>query len=250
VNPPNRVVPHEPAARAVTSPRPVLKVCGATTFHDIDVLAEGGADLVGLWHGIPGGPADLPADRVVTLAGAARATGRLRPVLVTFLRDVAVLRDVVARSGIRWLQLHAFQPPAVVRALRAALPSEVAIVKVVHVRDGECLERRLLGAYERAGTDLFLIDAVTEDGRIGSTGRRLREADVLDLADQTDRPFLLAGGLRADSRDEFRSLVEHPRFFGIDVDTAARDRDGVFRPHLVRGIAQGWRTGRRPEEVM
>ena len=52
---------------------PVLKVCGATTTADVDLLAAAGADLVGLWHGVPGGGAELSLPDAVSLAGAARA---------------------------------------------------------------------------------------------------------------------------------------------------------------------------------
>ncbi|MEO3870701.1 N-(5'-phosphoribosyl)anthranilate isomerase [Nonomuraea sp. B12E4] len=220
----------------------VLKVCGATTPREVGLLAAAGADLVGLWHGIPGGPADLPGRQVGALAAAARETGRAQPVLVTFLHGAGALAAVLAESGIGWVQLHAFQPPAAVRALRAAVPGSVRIVKVLHVRDGSCLERPLIPAYERAGTDLFLLDAVTEDGRVGSTGHRLAQEDVIAVADRLTRPFLLAGGITADSRPGYDLVAAHPLFRGIDVDTAARDPHGAFLASSVREIARRWRT--------
>lgn len=229
--------------------RPVLKTCGVTTQDDIELLAAAGADLVGLWHGVPGGHAGLRVEEVAALAAAARATTRLQPVLVTFLGDVDALGAVVAGTGIRWLQLHAYQPPAVVRALRAAVPGELTIVKVLHVGAGTCLERPFIRSYERAGTDLFLLDAVTQDGRIGSTGQQLRESDVVELVPHLTRPFLLAGGISAHNRADFGSVVEHPRFFGIDVDTGARDDRGRFRSGIVSGITRGWRTARHHEET-
>ncbi|GAB2713727.1 hypothetical protein [Kitasatospora kifunensis] len=74
--------------------------------------------------------------------------------------------------GVRRVQLHAYQPPALVRTLRTAIGPEVTLVKVLHLREGRCLEGPPVPAYGRAGTDPFLLDAVTEDGRIGSTGRQ------------------------------------------------------------------------------
>ncbi|MEV8631394.1 N-(5'-phosphoribosyl)anthranilate isomerase [Streptosporangium sp. NPDC051023] len=219
-----------------------------TTPDDVELLAGAGADLAGLWYGIPGGHADLRAGEVTALAQEARGTRRLRPVLVTFLSDVNALREVLDASGIGWLQLHAYQPPSVVRAIREVVAPEVVIVKVLHVRGGECLERPLIPSYERAGTDVFLLDAVTEDGRVGSTGRRIPEPQALGLVDRLTIPFLLAGGITADNRGEYASLVEHPRFIGVDVDTAARDHRGVFRPSLIRQITRGWRTARYDEE--
>jgi phosphoribosylanthranilate isomerase len=215
----------------------ILKICGATTPGEVSVLAEAGVDLVGLWHGIPGGRSELPVPSVAALARAAR--GQLRPALVTFLGDPRALLDIVARTGIRWVQLHAYQPPAVVQGLKAG-DEGLTVVKVLHVQDGTCLERPLIGSYERAGTDLFLLDATTDDGRIGSTGQRLASPAVVSLADRLSRPFLLAGGITAGNRASYEAVVGHPQFAGVDVDTAARDADGHIRAARVAAIRRTW----------
>ncbi|MET9324280.1 N-(5'-phosphoribosyl)anthranilate isomerase [Streptomyces sp. NPDC003038] len=221
----------------------LLKVCGATTPQDIEAAAAAGADCVGLWHGVPGGPSELDPDRLAALAAAARSAGLL-PVLVTFLADAAQLATIVRHSGAGWIQLHAYQPPALVRALRQALPPQVGIVKVLHVQEsGGCVERPLITAYERAGTDLFLLDVTTGDGRIGSTGRPLDPAHLTCLLPRLTRPFLLAGGLSPANRPAYEDLVRHSGFRGIDVDTAARDRaTGRFGVPQIAALARAWRT--------
>ncbi|MFJ7208276.1 N-(5'-phosphoribosyl)anthranilate isomerase [Streptomyces sp. NPDC098789] len=232
------------APSAATLARTLLKVCGATAAGDVEAAAAAGADCVGLWHGVPGGPRELDRDDFAALAARTRAAGLL-PVLVTFLADTGELTELTRRTGVGWIQLHAYQPPAVVRALRDALPAEVGIVKVLHVTPGGggCVERPLIGAYERAGTDLFLLDTATEDGRIGSTGRTLDPADVLALLPRLTRPFLLAGGLDPANRPAYDEVVRHPGFRGIDVDTAARDRTtGSFGIPEIAALARAWRT--------
>ncbi|MFF3847848.1 N-(5'-phosphoribosyl)anthranilate isomerase [Streptomyces sp. NPDC002328] len=219
----------------------LVKFCGATTAAEVRGVAEAGADLVGLWHGVPGGRAELSARRVAELAAQARATGRLEAVLVTFGSDAGALAALTGGAGPSWVQLHGYQPPSVVRALRALVPDGVRIVKVLHVRGGRCVEAGLIGAYERAGTDCFLLDAVGADGRVGSTGVRVEDAVVGRLADRTARPFLLAGGLRADNRDRFAGAVAHPRFLGIDVDSAARGADGLLDPAGAAAVVRAWR---------
>jgi phosphoribosylanthranilate isomerase len=224
----------------------ILKICGATTPGEVALLADAGVDLVGLWHGVPGGRADLPADSVATLAGVART--RLQPVLVTLLGEPGALVDVIARTGVRWVQLHAYQPPALVRTLKAA-DEGLTVVKVLHIQGGTCLERPLIRSYERAGVDLFLLDAATRDGRIGSTGQRLAGPDVISLADRLSRPFLLAGGISAANRPDFGDVVGHPRFAGVDVDTAARDADGRIRSERVAAIRRHWDSTCSHEEA-
>jgi phosphoribosylanthranilate isomerase len=220
----------------------LVKFCGATTAAEVRGVADAGADLVGLWHGVAGGSADLSVPRLAELAAEARATGRLEAALVTFGSDAAALARLTADGGPSWVQLHGYQPPATVRALRALVPDGVRIVKVLHVRGDSCVEATLIGAYERAGTDCFLLDAVTADGRTGSTAVSLDDATVIRLADRMTRPFLLAGGLRADNRDRFAGSVAHPRFLGIDVDSAARGPDGLLSPGNAAAVSDGWRT--------
>ncbi|MEV7833382.1 N-(5'-phosphoribosyl)anthranilate isomerase [Streptomyces subrutilus] len=221
----------------------LLKVCGATTPQDIEAASAAGADCVGLWHGVPGGPSELDPNGLAALAAAARSAGLL-PVLVTFLSDAGALADLVRHTGVGWVQLHAYQPPALVRTLRQALPEHTGIVKVLHLQeDGGCVERPLIGAYGRAGTDLFLLDTATGDGRIGSTGHTLDPDHITALLPRLTRPFLLAGGLTPDNRPAYRDVADHPGFRGIDVDTAARDRTtGRFGVPQITALARAWRT--------
>jgi phosphoribosylanthranilate isomerase len=225
----------------------LLKVCGATATDDVDALADAGAHLVGLWHGVPGGHAELALDRLATLAERARRRG-IEPVLVTFLDDADTLGAVVTRTGVRWVQLHAYQPPGLVKALKR-LVQGLTVVKVLHVVGSRCLELRFLGAYERAGADVVLVDRATEDGQVGSTGAAVPLRAAGEVADRATRPFLLAGGVTAATRDDYAPLARHPRFRGIDVDTAARDDFGRLCATRVRAIGRAWLDDDRQEAI-
>ncbi|MFH9015690.1 N-(5'-phosphoribosyl)anthranilate isomerase [Streptomyces sp. NPDC017943] len=220
----------------------LVKICGATSAAEVRGVADAGADLIGLWHGVPGGRADLSAHRLTELAAEARATGRLEAVLVTFAADAEALARLTGPGGPAWIQLHGYQPPGTVRALRARVPDGVRIVKVLHVDGGSCVEARLIGAYERAGTDCFLLDAVGAGGRVGSTAVSLDDGTVTGLADRMHRPFLLAGGLDAGNRDRFPGTLAHPRFLGIDVDSAARGGDGLLAAGNAAAVTRAWRA--------
>ena len=217
-----------------------VKVCGITETSEIDLLANQQVDFAGLWYGVPGGPADLPLDAWRRLGAAATATGRLAPVMVTFLKDVDAVREALAESQVHWVQLHGYQTPGFVRAVKGIAP-EVRVIKVLHVRGDACIEDRLIGAYEKAGVDVFLFDAVSEDGRVGSTGQTLNPEVVASLADGLTRPFLLAGGISAENRTKFSALATHSRYLGIDVDTNARGPDGKVSAENVAAICQAWK---------
>lgn len=221
----------------------LLKVCGARTASDVTTLAEAGADWVGLWHGV-GGRAELTRSDVVELAGTAHATGRLDPVLVTLSGDPALVADVAVAAGIRRVQLHGYQPPGMVRRIKA---TDLQVVKVLHVLNGHCVDAALIPAYQRAGIDVFLVDAI--GARIGSTGTTADPAAVLAVADAVDRPILLAGGLRVGSAARFTALLDHPRLIGLDVDTGARDHHGRFDPATISLLRAGWRREACDEPV-
>lgn len=229
----------------------LLKVCGVwgeTAERDIATLAAARVDLVGLWHGVPGGEADLPLEEFVRLAAVARDHG-LQPVIVTFAREVAAIADLVRHSGVDWVQLHAYQLPSVVRELRAAVRGrQLTIVKVLHVRGERCVDLDLSAAYERAGVDAFLLDVATEDGRVGSTGESIPEEVASSVAAEISTPFFLAGGISSVNRWSYEDIAQDLGFVGIDVSTAARDEDGRLSLERIEAIDRAWR-GRSTEEL-
>ena len=231
---------HRPLAEVGHGTR--IKVCGIVEPAEIDALATQGVDFVGLWLAVPGGPHDLPLDRWRTLAHRAAATERgPEPVLVTFTKEVELLRDALTDAPVQWVQLHGYPTPGFVRKLKSLSP-ELRVIKVLHVRGGECVEASLIGSYEKAGVDVFLFDTVSEDGRVGSTGLSLDVDVVSALAARLTRPFLLAGGISADNRGRYEQLAAHPLFLGIDVDTNARGPDGRIGAENVTAIARAWRA--------
>jgi phosphoribosylanthranilate isomerase len=218
-----------------------VKVCGITEPSEIDLLAGQRVDFVGLWYGVPGGPADLPLDTWRRFGAAAAASGNLAPVMVTFLKDIDAVREALSESPVHWVQLHGYQTPGFVRAVKGIAP-EVRVIKVLHVRGDSCIEERLIGGYEKAGVDVFLFDAVSADGRVGSTGQTLNPDVVASLAEGLTRPFLLAGGISAENREAFAGLATHPRYLGIDVDTNARGADGKVSAERVAAICEAWKA--------
>ena len=107
--------------------------------------------------------------------------------LVTFSKDADELRETLEGSApVRWIQLHGYPTPGTIRKIKAIAP-DVRVIKVLHVRGGECVEAPLLASYEKAGVDVFLFDVVSDDGRVGSTGQAIDPAVVAPLADKLNR---------------------------------------------------------------
>lgn len=213
----------------------MVKICGVRDRADLAVLGAAGADLAGVWCGVPGGRADLPVAAARELLSPVKGT-EPQPVLVTLASGPDLL-GLVAATGARWVQLHGRQPPAAVRALTAL---GVVVVTVLHLRDGRCAQEALLPAYERAGTDYFLLDTATGDGRLGSTGVAQQAGPVERLAARLTRPFLLAGGITARNRPDYDAVAGHAGFAGVDVDSAARDAGGAITGPRVTELVEAW----------
>lgn len=215
-----------------------VKVCGIVEPAEVEVLAAHRVDFVGLWWGVPGGPHDLDRDRWRALAANVAGRG-LTPVLVTFSKDAEQLSETLGGSPVRWIQLHGYPTPGAVRKVKAI--GDVRVIKVLHVKGGECVEASLIGSYEKAGVDVFLFDVVSDDGRVGSTGQALDSSVVAPLLDKLTRPFLLAGGISDANRGDYEPLAAHPLFLGVDVDTNARDANGNISADRVAAITRVWK---------
>jgi phosphoribosylanthranilate isomerase len=233
----------------------LLKVCGATTTSDLDLLAAAGVDLIGLWWRVRGGRHSMTTDLLVDLVQHCRRSANVEPVVVTFSDDLHELACVRDRLSQATFQLHAYQPPRVVSELRSALPGS-RIVKVLHVDDDGCLERRFIGAYERAGADAFLVDK-TSSGHVGSTGQSVDPDAIAALLDRSTVPFFVAGGLGDIVPRAFDGILSSGRVIGVDVDSRARDHRGRFdvvRIHRIRKAwaagATDWRDGWAKSEVL
>jgi phosphoribosylanthranilate isomerase len=221
--------------------RVMLKVCGLTEHPEVGALAAHSVDFAGLWYGVPGGPADLDLAAWRDLATATAAED-IRPVLVTFSKDAEMLREALDSVPVKWAQLHGYQTPGLVRALKRDVP-DVQILKVLHVRGQDCVEAPLIASYEKAGVDVFLFDAVAADGRVGSTGETLDVDYVASVADKLTRPFLIAGGISPENRERHERLIAHPGYLGVDVDTNARGADGKIAADNVGAISAAWKGG-------
>ncbi|WP_265445354.1 hypothetical protein [Flexivirga meconopsidis] len=215
-----------------------LKVCGATCSYEIEQASAGGADLVGLWWRVPGSPFSLPESELAALRETAEWCG-VRACLVTFEGDAAAIAGCLSETGIRAVQLHAFQAPSVVQEIVAASGDHVSVLKVLHCDGDTCLDGRFAGAYARAGTSAFILDAV-RNGRIGSTGSMIGADTVHRMLDELTLPVMLAGGLGGVVPTGHDGVLRHPRFAGVDVDGSARDCDGLINAAAVQAVADAW----------
>lgn len=227
------------AGRRADRVTPRVKICGVTTPQDAAMVADAGADAIGVLVGLAHASEDeLSPER----AGAILAA--LPPfvagTLVTHRTEVDEICRLFRAVRPQVLQLHGDVAVGAIAALRDALPG-VRIVKTIHV-DGE----RALDAARAAAphVDAILLDTRTAT-RIGGTGlthdwsisRRIR--DGLPAT-----PVILAGGL---TPDNVAAAIRRVAPYGVDVNSGVSVRRGRKSPELVERFVRSARSVRGPD---
>ncbi|MGW4482961.1 phosphoribosylanthranilate isomerase [Amycolatopsis sp. NPDC004368] len=186
-----------------------VKICGLKTTADVACAVEAGADAVGFVL--------CASPRQVSSAEAARLAADVPADVLTVgvFKGVPLpdIRDAVAETGIRAVQLHGSgYSPADFAALRD-LP--VRLVRATAVRDGVA---PAVGEY---GEDLLLLDSP----QAGS-------GETWDWSVATpDGDWLLAGGLTPGNVAEAITKVKP---WGVDVSSGVESARGVKDQGLIR----------------
>ena len=161
-----------------------IKICGITNLEDARLAVGLGADALGFIF-YPKSP------RKVAPEAAREIIAQLPPLVLSvgvFVdEDAATVRDLAARVGLDWLQLHGQETPEYCRSLGRR------VIKGFRIKDANSLAD--LAAYRGAAQALLLDTYKT--GQTGGTG----ESFDWRLA-QDARPFgpiILAGGLTPDN---------------------------------------------------
>jgi phosphoribosylanthranilate isomerase len=193
---------------------PVLvKICGFTRAEDALAAVALGADALGFnfWP---------RSKRYLAPASAREIIARLPPATRTVGVFVDPTRDellaAIAASGVREVQLHGDEPPA----LCLGLP--VPVVKAIRVKDAHSLAA--LASYEVSG---FLLDSATPG--YGGSGATFDWSLAAEAA--ADLPVWLAGGLTPESVAE---AVRTVRPLGVDVASGVESAPGVKDPEKMR----------------
>ena len=180
-----------------------VKICGITNEEDALLAVAMGADAVGFIF--------APSPRQVAPQLVYDITRRLPPEILTvgvFKDDLPDrIFDIVARSGVKAVQLHGREP----RSTVAELAENVRwIIKAVTAGSREA---RIANQF---GTDLILVDA-PEPG----------SGQVFDWRLTDEIPsgvrLILAGGLTVDN---VAAAIEYVRPWGVDVSSGVESAPG------------------------
>jgi phosphoribosylanthranilate isomerase len=204
-----------------------IKICGITSVHDATIVAEAGADAIGLnfW---PASRRYVGRNAASEIAAAAAGN------LITVGVFVNATADDIARTAdeveLDWIQLHGDESPEVL----AQLPSEPRLIRAFRCGAGGLIEaNRYLTECGTCGRlpNAILIDS--DAGPVyGGTGHVANWAQVRDERDLlAGIPTILAGGLTPENVADAIAAV-WPE--GVDVASGVEREPGSKDAKLVR----------------
>ncbi len=209
--------------------RGAVQIAGVHDVEEAELLVACGVDFVGLPLRLKQNPDDCSDAEGARICEA--LAGRAETVLITYLLDPGEIAGLARRLGVGWVQLHGeIQPAAVVR-LREEAP-ELAIAKSLIVREGQASRlEAALDAYVPV-VDAFLTDSFDpRTGAEGATGHTHDWQVSRRLAERSERPLVLAGGL---TPENVGRAVAEVRPAAVDTHTGVEGPDGRKQADRVR----------------
>jgi len=219
---------------------PKIKICGVGSSEDLQLIADAGADTVGI-NLVPGSHRHVELRVAGELADRAQQLG-LRTVAVLMNPTAEVLRQVVDVAAWNFVQLHGVECPELLESC-----SSIQVIKAISW-SGRKEEADLANAWSSWGKggnqvlplresigvcpelSCFLIDAYAP--LVGGGTGRTADWEGLQPRPEPLRPYplLLAGGL---TPENVRKAIAMTRCEGVDVASGVELRPGQKSADLV-----------------
>ncbi len=205
-----------------------VKICGLSSPETVQAAIGAGADFAGFVF-FARSPRAVTGTQAAILVGMVPA-GVAKVGLFVDATDAAIA-DVLALTGLDYLQLHGAETPERVAQIRARFG--LPVIKAVAIAGAADIDRAR--SYEPV-SDMLLFDAKppqTKDALPGGNGLVF---DWTLIAGQTwTRPWMLSGGLDAGN------LGEAVRISGakmIDVSSGVESQPGIKDVVKIRGFVE------------
>ena len=140
--------------------------------------------------------------------------------------SVPKMLSTLAQNGLNWVQLHGYEKPEVVRALKEV---GITVIKVFSIDDN--FDFAATKKYHEA--DYFLFD--TKGRLYGGNAERWNWSKLIEY-DQK-KPFFLSGGIDLDNISNVANLLDM-NIHCIDVNSGVEIEPGLKDPARVRIVKQ------------
>ena len=205
-----------------------VKICGITEMDDAIYAANMGADALGFVF-YKESPRYIDPERAGSIISALPPF--VTPVGVFVNAPEDVVRETVAKSGVRVLQFHGSETPEYCASF--GMP----YIKAFRAKDMDSL----VGIECFTGASAILLDAYSEE-EFGGTGTKFNW-DIAVAAKRCGK-IILAGGLTPDNVTEAVSEVKP---YAVDVSSGVEKSKGVKDNDAVRSFILNARLEQRQE---
>lgn len=199
-----------------------VKVCGICDVQNVKEIIAAGADFLGFIF-YPG------SKRFV---GKTPDTSLFRQVPSGILKAgvfVDEKADMILKTSGRYnldmIQLHGNESSDYCRSLKA---TGLLIIKAFGINSS--FDFNELNPYMNA-CEFFLFD--TQTINYGGSGSKFDWSKIAEY--RLDKPFFLSGGIGPDDAGIIKAF-DHPRFFGVDINSRFETCSGHKDPHLVKAF--------------
>ena len=224
-----------------------VKICGITTVEDARLVAEAGADYIGVLINVEFSPRCLTIEQARSIC----EQSTLPVVALLFNSETEQIQEAFGALGFHAVQLLGQEPPSLVRELKKAADFEVW--KSIHLPPQGAEEVNIstykdnLDSLNDAGVDAVLIDTVVSDPKVklryGGTGQVNNWTIARKLVETIPVNTYLAGGIKPENVQQAIELVQP---YGIDLCSGVesslgrKDPEKLYRlMNAVRGSTTG-----------
>ena len=200
------------------------KICGLKDRHALLAALDAGAGYVGL-NFYPKTPRFVPPAEAAPLAALAK--GRAKRVGLVVDASDDEIADILAAVPLDILQLHGKETPARTAAIRDRFGRPV--IKALSV--STAAEIAAADAYDAA--DILLFDAKPPKRSDALPGGNAVSFDWTILADPPAKPWMLSGGLTAET---VASAIRTARPPAVDVSSGVERERGVKDASLIQAF--------------
>ena len=214
-----------------------IKVCGTTTVEDARLVAEAGADYIGVLIEVEASPRRLSVEQARPIC----EQSALPVVALFFNREAEQIQRAIEALHPYAVQLQGQETPELVEMLKKTSSCEVW--KSIHLPPRGLGETNIdeyqgrVNSLIDAGIDAILIDTVVsspQDGsRYGGTGQVSNWDVARKLVEAIPVPVFLAGGINPENVQQAIEVV-HP--YGIDLSSGVESAPGQKDPEKLRQL--------------
>ena len=195
----------------------IIKICGITSVKDALMIAQAGANWIGLNFWAPS-PRSISSERAKEIVDA--LPSHIQTVGVFVDEQTEEMNRIASECGLDWIQLHGEEPASLLTSLH--VPAFKAL------RVGSEADVEASRDYLATDEDLFLVDA-RHPTLPGGTGLQVSES-VAHMLCPLGR-MILAGGL---TPKNVGTLITSIRPAGVDTASGVESAPGIKDADLVQ----------------